>query len=181
MPETITDEQLMDQVKQGELKQASLLFDRYHKHLYNFFVKISFDRELGKDLTQNVFLKMIKYRHTFRGNGKFQSWIFQIARNVYADHYRSNKQTSDYDIDQLDSGENAIDVQWANSEKEKQLYIALYQLSTDYRELLILSKFQKMKYDEIAQVYNTTVGAIKAKMHRAMGKLQEHYFKLERI
>ena len=87
----MTDEQLMIEVKQGDLSKATVLFDRYHKHLYNFFVKISFDRDLGQDLTQNVFFRMIKFRHTYRAESNFKSWIFKIARNVNADHYRKNK------------------------------------------------------------------------------------------
>ena len=171
----------MEDVKQGDLAKASLLFDRYHKHLYNFFVKISGDRELGNDLTQNVFLRMLKFKHTYKTEAKFKSWIFQIARNIYADHYRKNKEATTREISNLQQQEEAVDVQWANSEREKLLYIALYRLNIDQRELLLMSKFQKMKYEDIALVYETSVGAIKVKVHRAIKKLQENYFKLEKI
>ena len=177
----ISDEQLMQQVKDGDVAQASVLFERYHKHLYNFFVKISSDRDLGNDLTQNVFLRMIKFKHTYRNEAKFKSWIFQIARNIYADHYRSNKEATTREVINLRQQEEAIDVQWANSEREKLLYIALYRLNIDQRELLLMSKFEKMEYEDIAQVYDTSVGAIKVKVHRAIKKLQENYFKLEKI
>jgi RNA polymerase sigma factor (sigma-70 family) len=177
----ISDEQLMEEVKQGDLAKASLLFDRYHKHLYNFFVKISADRDLGNDLTQNVFLRMLKFRHTYKAEAKFKAWIFQIARNIYADHYRSNKEANSKEVIDLHHQEEAIDVKWVNDEREKLLYIALYRLNIDQRELLLMSKFQKMKYEDIAQVYDTSVGAIKVKVHRAIKKLQEHYFKLEKI
>jgi RNA polymerase sigma-70 factor (ECF subfamily) len=177
----LSDEQLMEQVKQGDLTKSSDLFDRYHKHLYNFFVKISYDRDLGNDLTQNVFLRMIKFKHTYRADGKFKSWIFQIARNVYADHHRANKQTFSKEVFNLSDQEDAIDVKWAKSEEEKLLYIAMYGLSTEQREVLLMSKFQKMKYQEIAEIYETSEGAIKTKVHRAIKKLQENYFKLEKI
>ena len=179
----MTDEQLMEAVKQGDLAKASLLFDRYHKHLYNFFVKISFDRELGHDLTQNVFLRMIKFRHTYRNEAKFKSWIFQIARNIYADHYRSNRVLNNEfeEIEIIGDRVEAIDVQMANDEREKLLYIAMYKLDREQREIILLSKFEKMKYEEIAQVYETTVGAVKVKVHRAINKLKEKYLQLEKI
>lgn len=179
----MTDEELMMAVKQGDLAKASILFDRYHKHLYNFFVKISFDKELGHDLTQNVFLRMIKFKHTYRNEAKFKSWIFQIARNIYADHYRSNKvMTSDYqDIEIIGQQVDAIDVKMVKDEKEKLLYIAMYKLDREEREILLLSKFEKMKYEEIAQIYETSVGAIKVKVHRAINKLKEKYLQLEKI
>jgi len=179
----MTDEELMEAVKAGDLAKASILFDRYNKHLYNFFVKISFDRELGHDLTQNVFLRMIKFKHTYKSQAKFKSWIFQIARNIYADHYRSNKvMTSDYeDVEIIGQKVDAIDVKLANDEKEKLLYIAMYKLESEQREILLLSKFEKMKYEDIAMVYETSVGAIKVKVHRAINKLKENYLQLEKI
>jgi RNA polymerase sigma-70 factor (ECF subfamily) len=179
----MTDEQLMEAVKQGDLAQASILFERYHKHLYNFFVKISFDRELGHDLTQNVFLRMIKFKHTYKPEAKFKSWIFQIARNIYADHYRSNKvMTSDFDdVEIIGEKIDAIDVVMEKDENEKLLYIAMYKLEREQREILLLSKFEKMKYEDIAKIYETSVGAIKVKVHRAINKLKENYLQLEKI
>lgn len=179
----MTDEKLMHAVKGGDMAKASILFDRYNKHLYNFFVKITYDRDLGHDLTQNTFLRMIRFKHTYKSDAKFKSWIFQIARNVYADHYRSNKiLKSDYDeVEMIGQKVEAIDVQMANDEREKLLYIAMYKLNEDQRELLLLSKFQKLKYEEIASIYETTVGAIKVKVHRAINKLKDNYLELEKI
>lgn len=180
---SLSDEQVMEAVKNGDLEKASILFDRYNKHLYNFFVKISFNKELGQDLTQNVFLRMIRFKHTYRADGKFKSWIFQIARNVYADHYRSNKLmiSDNEDVSVIEEQVTAIDESIISDEKEKLLYIAMYRLKDEQRELLWLSKFQKMKYDEIAQIYETNTGAIKVKVHRALNKLKENYFQLEKI
>ena len=179
----MTDEELMAMVKAGDLQKASILFDRYHKHLYNFFVKITLDKELGHDLTQNVFLRMIRFKHTYRNEAKFKSWIFQIARNIYADHYRSDKiLKSDYEeVDRIGQKVDAIDEQLAKDEQEKLLYVALYKLNYEQRELLLLSKFQKMKYDEIAAIYETSVGNIKTKVHRAIKKLKDNYLELEKI
>lgn len=179
----MTDEQLMDEVKQGQLQNASVLFDRYHKHLYNFFVKISFDRELGHDLTQNVFLRMIRFKHTYKSGAKFKSWIFQIARNVYADHYRKQK-VKGAKLEGLESVEHKlaeIDEQITQNEQEKLLYMALHRLSHEQREILELSKFQKMKYAEIAEIYGSSVGAIKVKVHRAICNLKDNYLELEKI
>ena len=75
----------------------------------------------------------------------------------------------------------AIDETLINNEKEKLLYIAMYKLKDEQRELLWLSKFQKMKYNDIAQIYETNSGAIKVKVHRALNKLKENYLQLEKI
>src|SRR4051812_17463166 len=87
----MTDETIMEAVKDGNLQQASLLFDRYHKRIFNFLARMTMDRDLAEDLTQNVFLRIIRYRTSYRQGLKFQSWIYQIARNVFSDHYQANK------------------------------------------------------------------------------------------
>src|SRR5689334_10389950 len=92
----MTDEMLMEAVKNGDLQQASLLFDRYNKRLFNFLAKMTLERAIAEDLTQNVFLRMLKYRNSYRAGAKFQSWIYQMARNVFVDHYQEAKNKSGF-------------------------------------------------------------------------------------
>ena len=60
--ETITDEELMHQVAKGDLDQLKVLFERHHRHIFNFLNKMTGDRMLSEDLTQEVFYKVMKYR-----------------------------------------------------------------------------------------------------------------------
>jgi len=177
----MTEEQLMVSVKNGDLDKASVLFDAYHKKLFNFFVKTTFDRELSNDLTQNVFLRMLKYRTSYKEGNKFISWIFQIARNVSFDHFRKNKsKSSDFkDLENLcaDVADHYHDLE--RSEAEKTLYLSMSKLSEEQREVLVLSKFEELKYEEIAKIMNTTIANVKVKVHRAINKLREFYFELE--
>jgi RNA polymerase sigma factor (sigma-70 family) len=179
----MTDEQIMEAVKNGDLQQASLLFDRYHKRLFNFLARMAMDRELAEDLTQNVFLRMIKYRKSFRSEAKFQSWIYQVARNVFSDHYQAakNKKAGHMDVEKI--GEWVADDNDSKSieEQEGLLHRSLAMLNAEQRELLVLTRFQHMKYEEVAEVMDTTVANIKVKVHRAIAKLREHYFELEKI
>jgi RNA polymerase sigma factor (sigma-70 family) len=179
----MTDESIMEAVKGGNLQQASLLFERYNKRIFNFLARMTFDRDLAEDLTQNVFLRIIKYRNSYREGLKFQSWIYQVARNVFSDHYHANKKrTSDFvDVERVsdhmaDNGETED-----MDEKEKILHRSLARLNEEQRELLVLTRFQHMKYEEVAVIMDTTVANIKVKVHRAILKLREYYFELEKI
>jgi RNA polymerase sigma factor (sigma-70 family) len=179
----MTDETLMEAVKHGELQQASLLFDRYHKKIFNFLARMAMDRDLAEDLTQNVFLRMIRYRRSYREGLRFQSWIYQVARNVFADHYQANKNRfSDFvDVEKVeDRMADTTEVEEMD-EKEKILHRSLARLSEEQRELLVLTRFQHMKYEEVALIMDTTVANIKVKVHRAISKLREYYFELEKI
>src|SRR5215208_1109141 len=87
----MTDETIMIAVRNGDLQPAAVLFDRYNKRIFNFLATLTNDRDEAEDLTQNVFLRMIKYRNSFKDESRFQPWIYQIARNVFSDFYNGQK------------------------------------------------------------------------------------------
>jgi RNA polymerase sigma-70 factor (ECF subfamily) len=169
----------MEAVKNGELQRASELFNRYNKRIFNFLRQLTNDAEAAEDLTQNVFLRLIKYRHSYREGNRFQSWIYQMARNVFADHYRETKGKANYvEVEKIaDHISNDDD---NPEEREHQLHRSLAKLSEEQRELLALTRFQHLKYEEVAVIMDTTVANIKVKVHRAIAKLREHYFELEK-
>jgi RNA polymerase sigma factor (sigma-70 family) len=179
----MTDETIMEAVKNGELQQATLLFERYHKRIFNFLARMTMDRDLAEDLTQNVFLRIIKYRNSYREGNKFQSWIYQVARNVFSDHYQSIKNRfSDFvDVEKVSDHIGGNDDSEEQDEKEKLLHRSMAKLTEEQRELLVLTRFQQMKYEEVAAIMDTTVANIKVKVHRAIVKLRELYFELEKI
>ena len=179
----MTDEMIMEAVKSGDLQQASLLFERYNTRIYNFLARMTMSKMLAEDLTQNVFLRMIKYRNSYREGNKFHSWIYQIARNVFSDHYQmhKNKFTGFVDVEKVSESIAEKEDGIEQDERERILHKSLGLLSEEQRELLVLTRFQHLKYEEVAILMDTTVANIKVKVHRAIQKLREHYFQLEQI
>jgi len=172
----------MEAVKNGDLQQASVLFDRYHKRIYNFLARTTLDRALAEDLTQNVFLRMIKYRNSYKEGNRFQSWIYQVARNVFADHYQAhkNRNSNFVSVEKMSDTMNDRTEEIDQEEREKILHRSLERLNDEQRELLVLTRFQHMKYEEVAELLDTTVANVKVRVHRAIAKLREHYFELEK-
>lgn len=179
----MTDEMAMEAVKSGDLQQASLLFERYNRRIYNFLAQMTMDQQLAEDLCQNVFLRMIKYRSSYRDGSRFQSWIYQIARNVFSDHYQSvkNKYSAFIDVEKISDHMADNEESQLQDEKEVLLQRSMAKLTDEQRELLVLTRFQHMKYEEVAELMNTTVSNIKVKIHRAIIRLREYYFEMERI
>lgn len=174
----LSDEMLMNRVKQGDLPELSGLFERYHVKLYNFFLKLTFDKAVSQDLTQNLFYRVIKYRHTFRDDNSFKSWIYQMARNVHVDYRKQNKRLSDRFEHVEEYDENISEYPVSFSEEEYELLDkALLKLHPDQLEIIVLSRFQGLKYEEISTIQHSTVAAIKVQMHRAIKQLREIYFK----
>ena len=179
----MTDELIMEAVKNGDLQQASVLFERFHKRIFNFLARMTMDRELAEDLTQNVFLRMIKYRSSYREGNRFETWIYQIARNLFSDHYQAhkNKFSGFIDIEKVSDKVADHEEGAQQEEREKILHRSMALLSEEQRELLVLTRFQHMKYEEVAILMETSVANIKVRVHRAIARLREHYFELEKI
>ena len=101
--EQFNDEHLMLKVKKGDLDSLAPLFEKYHVKIYNFFLRLTRNKEVSKDLTQNVFRRIISYRESYDQQWKFKSWMYQIARNVHIKHYQENKflKSDFYDTEHL--------------------------------------------------------------------------------
>lgn len=173
----------MLKVKNGDLDKMGLLFERYHAPLFGFLFHMTGQREHSEDLLQNVFYRMLKYRHTFRGEGEFRTWMYHVARNVIHDEGRSNKRTlqhSELDLHtERISGGSLADEKILKKQELRDLQAAMARLSPDNREVLVLSRYQEMKYHEIARIMNITEGAVKVRVHRALNQLKNIYLKME--
>lgn len=170
----LTDEELMQHVVQEDLDMMRYLFQRYQVKIYNYVLLITRDKDISKDLTQDVFYKVIKYRQTYQQK-QFSSWIYTIARNSCNDHYKTAKRRQRLSEQQLKLASPEDDSSTECFNQVKQLNKALNQLKRSDKELIIMSRYQGMKYREIAAVTNSTVGAVKTKVHRAMHKLKDCY------
>ena len=170
----MTDEQAMYAVSQGDLDKAAILYERYKKSLLNFFLYRQSDRENARDLTQQVFLRMLRYRHTYREGASFRTWVLEIARNVFFDYLKQNPTYSDL-ADVPDVGESYDE----SEEQHQYLHHALAQLPDQYREVLLLSRFQNMSYEEIGQTLGLSVPNVKVRVFRAMQKLRDLYFQFD--
>lgn len=171
----------MMEVASGDIRKMSVLFERYHQKLNSYFLKTLMDQNLSKDLTQNVFEKMIKYRAGFKKDKSFKSWMFTIANNVMMDHFRKEKSMRTKAGKQAETKCKSFDpdAKMELDEQKQLLHQALDLLEPDAREILWLTRFERMKYAEIAVLKECTESAIKVKVHRAVKKLRTVYLQLE--
>ena len=79
----------MRAVREGDLAQLGVLFERHAVNLFDFLSRTTGNRTAAEDLVQDVFVRMLKYRATFRDDGRFETWMFRIARNARADYFRA--------------------------------------------------------------------------------------------
>ncbi len=174
------DHDIMLAVRNGEIEKFGILFRRHSKYLYNFFRLGTGNREVSEDLVQDVFLRMLKYRHTYRDNASFPVWMFAIARNVRADYFRERG----IPHEPIESHEDSV---WCepdtgdSDEKDMETRLvrkALNRLPEETRDLLVMGKFRNMRYRDIGTVMNCSEGAVKVRMFRAMRDLKAMYHRL---
>jgi len=172
-----TDNSLMFAVRNGEVDQFAVLFERHHDRLFSFFYRMTADPPASEDLTQEVFVRMLKYRGSFGEDSEFRAWMYQIARNVSADHFRKRMAETELPVD-TPGHERSASVQLERDEELSVLQRALLALPEDKREILILARYEEMKYEAIAALLQVEVGAVKVRVHRALRELRAVYLRM---
>ena len=174
----IPDEIIMESVKDGNLAEMSVLFERYHLRLYNFFLKLTRNKDISQDLTQNLFYRMIKYKNSYKSDHSVKSWMYQIARNLHIDYCKEEKRSDDlflktdtYPVEVIDDNNSFQEDDYERLEE------AFSGLNISQKELIVLSRYQGLKYEEISAIVNQSVPAIKVAIHRAIKQLRGYYFK----
>lgn len=180
--ESRSDHALMLAVRGGELDALGELFERHHRPLFGFLVKLTGNRPAAEDIVQTVFQRMLKYRHTYRDSGSFTAWMYHLARRCSADYFRSTSAapvaTTPADLNQHpDEAPHAAQCATTREEHEL-LHTALARLDRDDREVLLLSRFQELSFAEIAGILECSVGAAKVRAHRALRELRDTYLHL---
>jgi RNA polymerase sigma factor (sigma-70 family) len=166
-------------VKEGHLSELTALFDRYQVNLYNFFLRLTRDRAISQDLTQNLFYRLIRYRQSYEpAHGSFRSWIYRMARNVHFDFCKQEQKAPGRLADPEILEDQLTDQPMGYTQDQYQrLDLAMAKLDPDQREVLILSRYQGLKYEEIARIRESSVAAIKVQVFRALKQLRTLYFK----
>lgn len=171
----------MRAVREGDVAQLGVLFERYHGSLFDFFCRLTGSPTVAEDLVQDVFVRMLKYRATYRDEGRFATWMFRIARNARADHFRRRTLAGEA----LDSAlDRATETPGPALLLERgrdlaRLRRALTLLREDRRELILLARYQGMSHDDIGELLGVDAGTVKVRFHRALKDLREIFKRLE--
>jgi RNA polymerase sigma-70 factor (ECF subfamily) len=133
----------------------------YQADVWRFACHFTRDRALAEDVTQEAFLRAFRFLGTFRGDAKFTSWLFRIARNCAMDAIRARSV-------QLEKSEREPARPGATDPQARlELQTALAAVSEEHREPFLLIEVFGLSYQETADVLGVRVGTVKSRMHRA--------------
>jgi RNA polymerase sigma-70 factor (ECF subfamily) len=145
--------------------------------MYNLAYRILGNASDAEDLTQDVFLQILRKLQTFRGESAFSTWLYRVAINLCKDHLRRQKVTLPLTADPPNAPietepSDAISV-IENLELRMSIERALSLLPEEFRLTVVLHDVQGYKYEKIAEILDISVGTVKSRLNRARHRLAE--------
>ncbi len=177
--ESSTDSALMKLVQTGDSAQLATLFERYHLGLFRYLLSLTRNRTLSEDLVQEVFFRVLKYARTYDPSLSFPVWLYGMARNAWIDAlHKGRAEMTGSEMEDLRSSAPMPEEVIARKQDVTFLQEALQKLPEDKREVLILSRFHDMRYEEIARILKCEIGTVKVRVYRALKELREKFCEL---
>lgn len=169
----ISDEYLIQQFVQGNQQAFDTLYNRYVKMVYNRVRYVTPETEV-EDVTQEVFIAMLRYLPSFRGEAKLSTWLRTLTNNKVAEYYRKrSRKKDDMQVD-LEYAERSGGQSNDNSLEDRvTVRHALSRLPRLYREVILLRFAEEMSFNEIADYLDKNLEATKSLYRRAISALKE--------
>lgn len=176
----LRDEELMCQYQKGEALAMDELLRRYKNPVYRFLFRLSHNAEEAEDIAQEVFLRVHQCRFKYIPSGKFSTWIFSIAHNLFVSNFRKRKWLlpwphKEYNQDdpvEFESLQLSPYEEVAKNDISEKVKFCIQGLPFLQKEALILCEYEQMKYEEIAKILNKSLGTVKTLIYRARENLK---------
>jgi RNA polymerase sigma-70 factor (ECF subfamily) len=192
-PDPVEDDPILELIQQIQAgirveENFEKLFRRFRPLVQSFFLRKGFSSEESKDLTQDVFFRVFKGIDTFRGESRFERWLWEIADHIYLNELRRRKTEKRHGIEQSldattesDDGSNPAPEIPASDLSPEELVLhrqglsalraAFQKLPAQMRRCCILRYEKGLKYQEIAVVMKISIETVKAHLHQARKRL----------
>jgi RNA polymerase sigma factor (sigma-70 family) len=173
----MTDRELLDMLHNPAQRNAGVseFIRQFQKPVYYYLRRMVLSHEDADDLTQMVFIKAWKGLDGFRGDSKLSTWLYRIAHNECISFLRSAKKILDVDVAEMEHALGSAlqaDALFSGDEIQAKLQTAIALLPEKQKAVFIMRYYDDLKYDEIAEITGTSVGALKASYHHAVQKIE---------
>jgi RNA polymerase sigma-70 factor, ECF subfamily len=168
----LPDGQLMELYARGSEAAFEELFRRYEGRAYRYFLRRAACEAVARDLYQELFLRLHRFRDSYDPRLPFAPWFFQIARSVWIDGWRRQHRLDEVDLDQAGAASRDPSAEDRLAARE-QAALALEGLSPEQARILVDAKAHGMEYGEIAAALSKSVDAVKQMASRSLRRLRE--------
>ncbi|RHJ86647.1 RNA polymerase sigma factor [Parabacteroides sp. AM08-6] len=173
-----TEDEIIEQLRNPACQRDAFaqIVNIYGEKLYWQIRKMVFDHDDANDLLQNTFLKAWTNIDYFRGDAKLSTWLYKIAINECITFLNRQRAVNNVSIDDADvfllerlKGDEYFDGDAA----QMKLQEAILRLPEKQRAVFNMKYFDDMKYEDMSEIFGTSVGALKASYHHAVKKVEE--------
>lgn len=174
------DKALLLLIKENKNKGFRYLVEKYSKSLYWHVRKIVLDHDNADDITQNVFIKVFQNLDSFKGDSSLKTWMYRIATNESINFLNSAAHRKNINSEELviQLSYQLEDDNYFDGDKiQLNLQQAIALLPEKQRIVFNMKYFDDLKYEEMSEILNTSVGALKASYHHATKKIEEFLLK----
>ena len=157
-------------------EQLRRLMEAYGDSILRMCALYLGDAALAEDAAQEAFLAAWRGLPRFRGDSRFSTWLYRLTTNAAIDCLRREKRhrgTDDLDGVDLPDGGDTPQETAERSETRNAVRAALYRLTDEHREVLLLRYMQELDYCEIARALHISEGTVKSRINRAKARLKE--------
>jgi RNA polymerase sigma-70 factor (ECF subfamily) len=182
--EKVSDERLLLAYRDGDSAAFKTLFRRYRGPLFNFLLRRVRDRSQAEELYQDIWAKVIERCEEFRGDSKFSTWLYTIARNHCIDNARRMKLRSHSSLDAprgdaeqpmiervVNPGPSTEQLATGGTLRER-IALAVEALPDEQKEVFLLRQLQGLGFSEIAEVVGVPLNTVKSRMRYALERLE---------
>ncbi|MCA9281966.1 MAG: RNA polymerase sigma factor [Phycisphaeraceae bacterium] len=176
-----TDEELVEDVLDGDVAAFRGLIERHHDALFRFLFRLTGNRQMAEDVFQDAFLQVHQSLDTFDSSRRFKPWLFTIAANKGRDALRKANRRKTVSLSAPvveEGGKSFVDLMeidlpdvsspMEEAERSAKVQRAIDELSPRLREILLMAYFQKMTYAQIAELFGIPIGTVKSRLHSAV-------------
>lgn len=161
--------------------------DIYHVHadiVKRFLISLCGNFDLAEDLTQETFYQAYKSIHRYNGTCKFSVWLCQIAKHVYFDYLKKEKQMQTVTFDNLDllqteDFQNSMESAYIEKEEARELIAVLQQAKPSYRQVFWLRAYEELSFKEIGQILEKSENWARVNYYRAKEWIRERMVERE--
>jgi len=176
---------LMLEFQKGDRASFENLMRKYYKRVLNFIYRLTGNVETAEDLTQDVFLKVYKAAAQYHPKSKFQTWLYTIAKNAALNELRRRKRpVMSLDAEMSSGGETFLQQtadenaqnpsdELLTEERARAVREAVLSLPDHQRAVVVLYRYERMSYEQIARTMGMSVSAVKSLLSRARGNLRQ--------
>ena len=174
-----TDEDIIDKIKDNKTVDYgfNLLMEKYQEKVYWVIRRMVIDHESSDDIDQETFVKVWKNLDKFKGESKLYTWIYRIATNEALTHLRKKKRRFFLSIGDIENelmSTLEADIYYSGDVIQLKLQKAILTLPEKQRLVFNMKYFEELKFREIAEVLEVTVGSLKAQYHHAVKKIEKY-------